>query len=136
MIDFTVLSPLTSMFSPSATSSIISFIAELSIDLILFLLKYSLIIVSIFVLLASVNSMFCIFLNSSVDTNCDKNRIFSTFDFFPTTLASLGAEIDGERLGLGTNLFSCKETLGEIYGNSYINENVDKTSEFYDDNLM
>ena len=76
------------------------------------------------------------FLNSSVDTDCDKNRIFSTFDFFPTTLASLGAKIDGERLGLGTNLFSCKKTLGEIYGNQYINDNLNKTSSFYDDYLL
>ena len=35
-----------------------------------------------------------------------KNRDFSTLDFFPTTLASLGVQIEGDRLGLGTNLFS------------------------------
>ena len=34
-------------------------------------------------------------------------------DMFPTTLASLGAVIDGDRLGLGTNLFSDKPTLAE-----------------------
>ncbi len=81
-------------------------------------------------------SLYNVFLNSSVDTDCNKNRTFSTFDFFPTTLASLGAEIDGERLGLGTNLFSCKKTLGEIYGNQYINDNLNKTSSFYDDYLL
>lgn len=77
-------------------------------------------------------SIYNVYLNSVVETDCTKNRIFSTFDYFPTTLASLGAKISGERLGLGTNLFSCKKTLGEIYGNDYINENLDKSSTFYD----
>lgn len=76
------------------------------------------------------------FLNSAIDTDCNKNRIFSTFDFFPTTLASIGAKIDGDRLGLGTNLFSCKKTLGEIYGNQYINDNINKTSTFYNKELL
>ena len=34
-------------------------------------------------------------------------------DLFPTTLGALGAQIEGERLGLGTNLFSNRETLSE-----------------------
>lgn len=45
-----------------------------------------------------------------------KERSYSTFDLFPTTLASLGVTIDGDRLALGTNLFSSKETLLEQYG--------------------
>ena len=34
-------------------------------------------------------------------------------DMFPTTIASLGATIEGDRLGLGTNLFSGEQTLAE-----------------------
>lgn len=45
-----------------------------------------------------------------------ENRIYSTFDHFPTTLAALGVSIEGERLGLGTNLFSGKQTLCEELG--------------------
>ena len=36
-------------------------------------------------------------------------------DMFPTTLASLGAVIDGDRV-IGTNLFSDKPTLAEELG--------------------
>ncbi len=47
-----------------------------------------------------------------------RERRYSTFDLFPTTLAALGVEIDGERLGLGTNLYSDEDTLLEHYGDS------------------
>ena len=75
------------------------------------------------------------YLNSAIETNCNKNREFSTFDFFPTTLASLGVTIDGNKLGLGTNLFSCKKTLSEIYGNKYINKNLPQKSTFYNKHI-
>ena len=45
-----------------------------------------------------------------------KERQFTTLDLFPTTLASLGVSIEGERLGLGTNLYSAEPTLLETYG--------------------
>ena len=74
-----------------------------------------------------------VYINSLVDTNCNKNREFNTFDYFPTTLAAIGVEIEGERLGLGTNLFSCKETLSEEYGDAYIDERLKEKSLFYDE---
>lgn len=43
-------------------------------------------------------------------------RSYTTFDNFPTTIASLEVEIEGNRLGLGTNLFSSTRTLTERYG--------------------
>lgn len=43
----------------------------------------------------------------------NRNRKFSTMDMFPTIIAAMGATIEGERLGLGTNLFSGKATLAE-----------------------
>ena len=45
-----------------------------------------------------------------------KNVNITIFDDFPTTLSAMGAEIEGDRLGLGTNLFSAKETLSEKEG--------------------
>ena len=36
----------------------------------------------------------------------DKFRDYSTLDLFPTTIAALGADIEGDKLGLGVNLFS------------------------------
>ena len=52
-------------------------------------------------------------------------------DLFPSTLASMGAKIEGERLGLGTNLFSEKETLVGKYGLEYVKEEFNKASKFY-----
>ena len=50
---------------------------------------------------------------------------------FPTTLAALGVEIEGDRLGIGTNLFSDVETLTEKYGYDKVEEELCKRSEFY-----
>ena len=61
------------------------------------------------------------------------NREYSTMDLFPTTLASLGVKIDGDRLGLGTNLFSSKYTLSEIYGRDNLDLELSKKSSFYDE---
>ncbi len=57
-------------------------------------------------------------------------RVYSTFDQFPTTLASLGVEIEGNRLGLGTNLFSKTETLTERDGYDAENIEMMRNSEF------
>ena len=61
-----------------------------------------------------------------------ERREFSTFDNFPTTLAALGVDIEGNRLGLGTNLFSNEQTLTEIYGIEKENQELSKNSEFLD----
>ena len=45
-----------------------------------------------------------------------QNRWFYNGDMFPTILASIGVKIEGERLGLGTNLFSDVPTLFEERG--------------------
>lgn len=55
----------------------------------------------------------------------------STMDMFPTTLASLGVKIDGDRLGLGTNLFSDQETIIDKYGYKYVKDELEKSSSYY-----
>jgi phosphoglycerol transferase len=60
----------------------------------------------------------------------DRVREFTTFDHFPTTLAALGCEIDGDRLGLGTNLFSSEDTLLEKYGYEEFNQELKYKSDF------
>ena len=60
-----------------------------------------------------------------------KNRQFTTMDMFPTTLASMGVIIEGDQLGLGTNLFSEKQTLAEKYGMDTVNEELVKDSKFF-----
>lgn len=57
-------------------------------------------------------------------------RTYATFDHFPTTLAAMGVEIEGNRLGLGTNLFSQTKTLTEVYGLEKESEELKKRSYF------
>ncbi len=76
-----------------------------------------------------------VFINSINQEGNSKNRQFSTMDFFPTILSSLGVEIEGERLGLGTNLFSDKPTLLEEMGWQF-NEEVQKKSKFYNQKFI
>nr|WP_205570478.1 LTA synthase family protein [Corynebacterium lactis] len=61
-----------------------------------------------------------------------KNRQYAPFDLFPTILSSIGVEIKGDRLGLGTNLFSGKKTLVERDGVEKINDEFSRASAFYD----
>lgn len=70
-------------------------------------------------------------LNAAADTDKRKNREFSVFDLFPTTLAAMGCEIQGDRLGLGTNLFSQMPTLMEEMGLERFEEGVARYSGFY-----
>ena len=68
------------------------------------------------------------FINSEKEPENDTYRAYSTFDFFPTTISALGAEIKGDRLGLGTDLFSGEETLVERYGLQEFTEKVSRRS--------
>ena len=76
------------------------------------------------------------FLNPVI--NCSNelkhNRKLTTYDWFPTMLASIGFKIEGERLGFGTNLFSGRKTYMEE-GVDF-NGNVIKYSKFYLDNIL
>ncbi len=61
----------------------------------------------------------------------EKNgREYTTMDLFPTTLAAMGAKIEGDRLGLGANLYSGEETLIEQYGEEGLSDQISKRSSF------
>lgn len=75
-------------------------------------------------------------INSAVDYELDYDRTFTTMDMYPTTLASLGADIEGDRLGLGTNLFSDTPTLVEIMGIETLNAEIIKASSYYENNIL
>ena len=66
-----------------------------------------------------------------VSSEAETNRQFTTLDFFPSTLAALGCEIEGDRLGLGVNLFSGEQTLSEQYGYDYFFQEIRKQSATY-----
>lgn len=63
-------------------------------------------------------------------------REYTTLDLYPTTLAALGVQIEGNRLGLGTNLYSGEDTLIEKYGLDYINVELLKDSQLYRKKLL
>ena len=75
-------------------------------------------------------------INAPIDAENTKNRVFTPMDMFPTTLAAIGCQIEGERLGLGTNLFSARKTLAEEKGIEYLNEQIAKRSEYYIENFL
>ena len=74
--------------------------------------------------------VFTAYINAAAYAQDQQERTYSTFDNFPTTLAALGVQIDGDRLGLGTNLFSGTKTLLEEFGNSKVNAELKKKSDF------
>lgn len=73
------------------------------------------------------------YINSAVSARRDDYREYTTFDNFPTTLASMGVKIRGDRLGLGTNLFSERETLTERYGREVEDQEIAKKSRLMED---
>lgn len=77
-----------------------------------------------------------VFINSKVDYYGMQSKKITTFDLFPTTVASLGISYDGNRLGLGTNLFSDEKTLIEILGWDELQDELRKSSAYYDNNIL
>ena len=84
----------------------------------------------------TVRKTYNVFINSAVEPVKEKNRLFTTMDLFPSTLAALGVQIEGDRLGLGTNLFSSEETLPEKYGYAQMFEELKQKSLFYDNEIL
>ncbi len=75
-------------------------------------------------------------INSAVEPAAGEMRQFGTFDMFPTTLAAMGVKIKGDRLALGTNLFSEEKTLTEIYGYTALDTELQKNSVFYNTKFL
>ena len=74
-----------------------------------------------------------IFINSAIPASKTNNRIFTPFDIYPTILESMGAQIEGHRLGLGTSLFSNIPTLTEgTFSIEDMNTEIRKSSKIYD----
>ena len=71
------------------------------------------------------------FINTKKTDN-NKNRLFSSFDMYPTILHSIGANIKGEKLGFGVNLFSDEKTLLEEIGYEFFQEELKKKTYYYD----
>lgn len=83
-----------------------------------------------------VRTIYNVFINSAVSTEDYKNRTITSMDLYPTTLAAMGASIEGDRLGLGTNLFSDKPTIAELYGIDTFRDELEKKSVFYNERFL
>ena len=57
-------------------------------------------------------------------------------DMFPTILSALGFDIEGDRLGLGTDLFSNTDTLLERKGFDWLNRELGKRSDYYTEQFV
>ena len=70
--------------------------------------------------------------NPDEDTWIKRYREYSTMDMFPTTLAAMNVRIEGNRLGMGVNLYSEEETLIERYGLDICDSMIGRPSAFMD----
>ena len=70
---------------------------------------------------------------AGVVDNPQRKRDYSTLDMFPTTLAAMGIDIDGDRLGLGVNLYSDTDTIVEQYRLQDCEEELGKSSPFLEE---
>lgn len=77
--------------------------------------------------------------------DASRKREYTTLDNLPTTLAAMGVTIEGDRLGLGTNLYGTADTLLETYGMEEFSDLLSKKSSFmqelanidiYDEDLL
>lgn len=83
-----------------------------------------------------VRRAYTVILNSAAEYTLGKTRRYGAFDMFPTTLAAMGFEIEGNRLGLGVNLYSDEKTLVERYGLKKLNKELLKHSKYYDKHII
>lgn len=74
--------------------------------------------------------------NQEADNSKTVMREFTTLDMFPTTLAALGVSWSGDRLGLGTNLYSSTPTLPEEIGRDKFNVEVARRSQLYETEII
>lgn len=72
------------------------------------------------------------FINSSIESQQNTHeRLATAVDIFPSVLAAMGFDIEGDCLGLGVNLFSNQKTLAEAKGFDWFDQEVSKQSDYY-----
>ena len=86
-------------------------------------------------------TMYNLFLNvpeelANIPEEYKFNRDWAPFDMFPSILASIGVQFDGNKLGIGTNMFSGEQTLVERDGRWTVNKELENRSPFYNNNIL
>lgn len=84
-------------------------------------------------------TMYNCFINTVYDGDKKKlnlqNREWTPMDMLPSTLSAMGFNVEGHRLGLGTDLFSDTETLCEQLTYEVLNNEIRGYSKFYTKNF-
>ena len=80
--------------------------------------------------------VYCCYINSAVKPEKNNNRVYTALDTYPSTVAAIGGKIEGERLGLGVNLFSADKTLSERYGVKKVESELSRNSDFYNKKIL
>ena len=78
-----------------------------------------------------IRSVYNCFIGADLNKDVKRKREATTLDLFPTILSAMGYKISGDKLGLGTNLFSEKKTLTEKMGFNALNDELHHNSEYY-----
>ena len=65
----------------------------------------------------------------------NESRTITALDNYPTIVSAIGGDIKGNRLGLGVNLFSDESTLAEKYSFDKFNDELKKSSVFYNNTI-
>ena len=81
-------------------------------------------------------TMYHCIINSDVKATNTTNRVFSSMDMYPTIMAALGCEIEGDRLGIGTNLYSDTPTVMEVMGKDKFMDEISKNSILYNKDIL
>lgn len=82
-------------------------------------------------------TIYNVIINPAIRPVRSQPRQFTSFDMYPTILAATGATIPGDRLGLGVNLFSARQTLVEQLGSlDALNQALSKRSHYYERRIM
>ena len=81
-------------------------------------------------------TIYNVIINSREEAKTNKNREFTLLDMYPTTLSSLGVNIDGNKLGLGVNLYSKEKTLVEKIGYKELDSEISKKSLYYETEIL
>lgn len=77
-------------------------------------------------------TVYNVFVNTGMELDTP-SRIATQLDMFPTVLSALGYTIEGDKLGLGVNLFSNQQTISEIRGFNWLYDEIQKNSSAYDE---
>lgn len=79
---------------------------------------------------------FHVIINGDIEPTYSENRLFTPMDMFPTILASMEFQIEGNRLGIGTNLYSGEKTVMEEMGKASFMEEISKNSRKYNKEIL